>query len=700
MKRLLLIVSAFAAATIGFAQTNAKLFDEHTAGAVPVTKQDLSAHSDGQAIETAAERMFRQQRGSGAMNVLWSEDFANGIPGNWQNTGHDLNQSGIPGIWEYRGPNTTPDTSIGSRGAYSGLSSNILRRIQSPTWTNGFVIFDSDYLDNGGTPGAFGQGPEPAPHYSELITNSIDLTGYPEVVLEFYFYTRNFLSNYHIEISNDDGQNWVYIDSFVSQYLYPYHTNIDGNQMDFLSLDISAVAGNQSAVKVKFVANTVEYYFLQMDDIRIIEKPVNDVAFIEGPVGALPQSISGHRYFTTKAVVNDRYTEIRQIPTMFSKDIDFLGVVVNQGQVAQPNTMIDVTYTGPTSGNNSSNALTAGVDSLYLLSTNSPFSAGGVGEYLVTATLSSDSTDVDPEIGGFRPNNNEWNTSITVTSNTYAVDGGTSATSFGTGTAASPQIGLDGARLGVLLEVTADDIADPTDPPSVYSVSMRISRANTRPGATLVVSVRDTLGGYYNSLQSDFQNKLCESDFYIVTLQDSIDGVVTVPIPGVLNGVPQSRQLYPGWFIVAVEMYSSGGTYPFAILDEYGTERYPFASIMFNPTANRWYTGYTNRTLNAIAIRPNIALGVNVDEVKSDVNFTLNPNPARDYVTMGINSEKVGNFHVVITNISGQVVKEMTYNSTNSISENVNVSDLSAGVYFVQVRSNDHSATKKLVIGR
>ena len=56
--------------------------------------------------------------------------------------------------WEYRGPNTQPDVTTGTRGAYGG---NAL--IISPTVTNGFIIFDSDYLDNAGTQGAFGLGP-------------------------------------------------------------------------------------------------------------------------------------------------------------------------------------------------------------------------------------------------------------------------------------------------------------------------------------------------------------------------------------------------------------------------------------------------------------------------------------------------------------------------------------------------------------
>lgn len=90
--------------------------------------------------------------------IFWSEDFSGGFPSDWTNQGFDVDPS--TGLrtpnplagWEYRGPVTTPTSAVGSRGAFAGAqqSGNLGTPIASPTRANGFIIFDSDYLDNGG----------------------------------------------------------------------------------------------------------------------------------------------------------------------------------------------------------------------------------------------------------------------------------------------------------------------------------------------------------------------------------------------------------------------------------------------------------------------------------------------------------------------------------------------------------------------
>ena len=106
---------------------------------------------------------------------FWSEDFSNGIPSTWIN-------SSVP--WEYRGPSTTPNATVGSRGAYASAQAPI----QSPSAQNGFMIFDSDYYDNYGVAGAFGTGPypsNPSGHVGTLTTESIDLSNYSAVSAHF-----------------------------------------------------------------------------------------------------------------------------------------------------------------------------------------------------------------------------------------------------------------------------------------------------------------------------------------------------------------------------------------------------------------------------------------------------------------------------------------------------------------------------------
>ena len=90
---------------------------------------------------------------------------------------------------------------MGSRGAYSGINNNPSTNdpIASATVSNGFIIFDSDYYDNGGTPGAFGSGMYPCPHVGELKTDMIDLSAYADVTLKFNSYYRTFAGQVFVD---------------------------------------------------------------------------------------------------------------------------------------------------------------------------------------------------------------------------------------------------------------------------------------------------------------------------------------------------------------------------------------------------------------------------------------------------------------------------------------------------------------------
>ena len=103
----------------------------------------------------------------------------------------------ISAPWVYRGPSTNPNTSTGSQGAYAGTNGPI----QSPTASNGFVIFDSDYYDNGGTAGNFGAGQypcndilggTPTGHVGTLTTDSIDCSMYSDVTMVFNSFYREY----------------------------------------------------------------------------------------------------------------------------------------------------------------------------------------------------------------------------------------------------------------------------------------------------------------------------------------------------------------------------------------------------------------------------------------------------------------------------------------------------------------------------
>lgn len=229
-----------------------------------------------------------------AQTIILSEDFASGIPGSWS-------QSPSPSgsLWEYRGPSSSPDNTVGSRGAYATANDPI----QSSTTTNGFIIFDSDFYDTNGIPGNFGNGSVPAPHTGELILPVINCSSNSTVKIQFTQYYRNYSSVTKIAVSND-GSSYT---DFIVNDLIGLNKNTANN--DKVTIDISAVAANQSSVYVKFIYDGTQdlfstgfsgYYFWQIDDIKIYEPAAQDAG-----VSAF---IAPYKYFCSDNSANETFT--------------------------------------------------------------------------------------------------------------------------------------------------------------------------------------------------------------------------------------------------------------------------------------------------------------------------------------------------------------------------------------------------------
>ena len=90
---------------------------------------------------------------------------------------------------------------------------------------------------------------------------------------------------------------------------------------------------------------------------------------------------------------------------------------------------------------------------------------------------------------------------------------------------------------------------------------------------------------------------------------------------------------------------------------------------------------------------------IGIDKLEAG-KVSIHPNPASDQFQLNVESKVAANYQVVITNISGQVVRTMNYSNTNNILENVDVSDLAPGMYTVQVKNELGTSNRKLVIAR
>jgi len=88
---------------------------------------------------------------------------------------------------------------------------------------------------------------------------------------------------------------------------------------------------------------------------------------------------------------------------------------------------------------------------------------------------------------------------------------------------------------------------------------------------------------------------------------------------------------------------------------------------------------------------------VGAKELELSKRTLLYPNPVSDIVNLKYNSQNTNPATVNIYNLVGALVKSETVSNNNY---QLNVSDISNGVYIIEIRGNDWSESQKLMIQR
>ena len=217
-----------------------------------------------------------------------------------------------------------------SAGAYwSGTTS-----IASPSAANGVALFDSDFFDNGGVPGAFGTGSSPSAHKGELISPRIDLSGYTDVpvAVGFYsFYREHLINELSVSISTDDGGTWTTVD---------YRNYQPSLAEGFVSIGFSSVTAgvaNLTQCRIKFTFDG-DYYFAIVDDVSISELQEYDLTIDFEDVNGNDLRSSENQLIIT----NNRHFPLSQMNThhlLFGANVKNLGA---EKVLASDNAMLNV----------------------------------------------------------------------------------------------------------------------------------------------------------------------------------------------------------------------------------------------------------------------------------------------------------------------------------------------------------------------
>ncbi|MFN8165423.1 MAG: choice-of-anchor J domain-containing protein [Bacteroidia bacterium] len=231
MKKFTFIVALMFAATAIFAtgRTSSELPGSHG-------KAVRKAHTFSKSLRSANSGINHTNA-----TVLFSEDFAGGLPATW--TSVDGAGNGVTWSW----------TTTGNYNAYEALSAT------GTTAANGYLIFDSD--SSGGVGGEDGI----------LTSPAIDCSGQSTVHFACNEFFRQYLAASAIISVSNDGTTWTEI-HHAEAGLAAATSTTDGEATpnpNALDIDISAVAGNQATVYVRFeFIGDWDYYWF-VDDVML-----------------------------------------------------------------------------------------------------------------------------------------------------------------------------------------------------------------------------------------------------------------------------------------------------------------------------------------------------------------------------------------------------------------------------------------------
>lgn len=483
-----------------------------------------------------------------ANGLLFEENFANGIGAGWTQTGSAAGVANVNARFEYRGPATTPNNTIGSRGAYNSTAGSI----NSPSSGNGFVIFDSDWRDNNGVAGAFGTGTAPSPHIVALMSPAINTSSITNLTLQFNQFYRRFAGPGGVDqttpatylvFSTDNGTSWP--DTVMLNQQVPVNNSTADNSV--IRFNVGQYIGNAAAARIQFLFNG-DYYFWMLDDISLEETAAHDLVMLSPTA--------------TKINTTEYYGHIplSQVDTM-----EFKALALNSGAAAQANVGLRAQVfrngqSGWTEFNSNGPGLLNPGDTTPVRVNQPPYLPNQLGSYRVALELTNFVTDSEPM-------NNRDTINFNVTSSEFALDdGGFASSALGTNS-------FTGATDGIFL-----------------ANRYRLNQAAEINSGFVRFTANSVAGGFIQL------HLIAEANLgaLLPTLSSSIHTVTSADITNGLSlaftGTPSVRTVAPGVYYLAAEMYSNSGANHFRILDQLTVPTDPLASIIYLPSPNpNWY---------------------------------------------------------------------------------------------------------------
>lgn len=584
--------------------------------------------------------------------IIWSEDFANGIPATWS-------QQSNPeaATWEYRGPSTNPSSTAGTRGSCVSAGNQFGPPIESVTASNGFLIFDSNYWDdNIGPCGNFGVGPAPGPHVASIATPSIDLSGFQSVGLRFNQYCKNFQAETRIEYSIAGG-DWLVL------WVNNVPLNSGESPKDRVDrLNVSPQLGGQSDVRLRFVFDG-NYYFWMLDDLELFELLQNNLFIESATYGDLDMTDQSH-------ITGFEDMEYSLYPAEMAPLLHFQTNTWNYGSQQQTGCQLNIDLrneaTGDTIHSASSNITDLNFDQQYTFATPTYQLGSEEAPYTVHYRVSQTQEEESPD-------NNHVIRDFAVSDVVYARDRLSTEGIF----VPNPVYNGSPYEVGNFFVITRDNQA-------VESISIGIGQGSDPFAAVYGRIYKLNVTG-----QGIVAQTIAETDEFGITANAfnnvGDNNIMTIPFPE-----PVALDKDSAYLVVAG---TNAG--PESVFFPVSGDS-PDLTSMVRFFPNAWF--YLVRTP---LVRMNFGPVVGVlEQTKNELNFSCYPNPANAILNLKFDLTENAFTDVQIYDQVGKVVLRESLGrlSAGNYQQSLDISSLNAGWYVVSMQSGDRRKNEMVII--
>jgi hypothetical protein len=551
-----------------------------------------------------------------AQTPIWSDDFSD--PSTWTMG----NLDGTTGSWV-----------IGSTAPSGDFP---IDPIASTTASNGFALYDSDLLcdeDN-----AYIQNATP-----------IDLSGHPYVMLQFQEYYRNFQGETFVDVSNN-GTDWT-----STQINSALATNVATTNPLLISMPITATAGGQATVYIRFrYVGNCDYSWM-VDDAVILPQPDNDLTVV-GTATTAWDNITTVTYDSLPYTIYP-ISELRPLGLNMT--------LTNNGAAVASDVTTTITSTDGYSDTHNSGTLAQGDTITYYAPAYTP--SPTVGSYTINYSAGSDSTDATPT-------DNTGTQTVQVSNFIYARDGGIVEGGYNDtdeGTA---------FKIGNIFHTIADE--------TLYGIDVAFT-STSAVGVELNAQLLDPN-------ESDFP-PLYQTAYHTLTTGDLSTSGTTRFVSFIFDN---PVQLTAGTDYLPVVQHF-GGANVIVAAGGLSPDQTSFLQRSSIPAPDNWF--YV--TLAPI-VRMNFDshIGITENDINNGVGLGQNyPNPANNGSTrIDVSLQQSAHVNMVLRDISGKLVQTLEDRTMapGLHHVDVNTANLGAGVYFYTLTTNNMTSTKRMTVVR